>query len=79
MSINTEGKNDDRRINLISFSKKCSAGLTPVHLAETCAYEHQKPWPKCGSWAPQGKDTFRIQGEAALRGSYSGCPGRSIM
>lgn len=51
MSINTEGKQDDRElpgINLVSFSKAqeaCSARLTPRHLAETCAHACPKPWP----------------------------------
>lgn len=72
MSINTEGKQDDRElpgINLISFSKAqepCSAGLTLRSLAETCAHACSKPWPPCGSWELQGKDTFRSQGEGAL-------------
>lgn len=78
MSINTEGKHDDREppgVNLISFSKAqeaCSAEFTPLSLSGTCAPAQQKPWPLGGSRKPRGKVIFRIQEEGPLAVSVSG-------
>ena len=80
MSINTEGKHDDREppgVNFISFSKAqeaCSAGFTPLSLSGTCAPAQQKPCPLGGSREPRGKVIFRIQEEGPLAGSLGPSP-----